>query len=296
MAPNTKQITRDYFDSLLLEQRLMDAVPASTRATIFGRVYNTPIMTAALSHLKVYQPQADQPMEEYARGAAMVGTMHWIGMTDSDELRRVMGCCANTVRIVKPYADRDKALAQLQEAQALGAPAVGMDMDHMFGADGRPDVVQGETMGVYTADDWRAMIGATNLPFIVKGVLSVRDAVRCQELGAAGIVVSHHNGRLPDAVPPLLVLPDIRRALGPDFTIFVDCGIASGLDAYKALALGANAVCVGTHLIPVVVQKGADGVRDRLQAMTDELRGLMAATGVKDLASFDSTVLHLRQF
>lgn len=296
MALNTKQITRDYFDNLLLEQRLMDAVPPNTQARIFDHVYDTPIMTAALSHLKVYQPQADQPMEEYARGAAMAGAMHWIGMTDSDELRRVMGRCTNTVRIVKPYADRDKAIAQLQEAQALGAPAVGMDMDHMFGADGRPDVVQGEMMGVYTADDWHAMIGATNLPFIVKGVLSVRDAVRCRELGARGIVVSHHNGRLPDAVPPLLVLPEIRRALGADFTIFVDCGIASGLDAYKALALGANAVCVGTHLIPVVVQKGARGVSDRLRAMTDELRGLMAVTGVKDLASFDPSVLHLRQF
>ena len=74
--------------------------------------------------------------------------------------------------------------------------------------------------------------------------------------------------------------------------VFVDCGICGGMDAYKALALGATAVSVGNHLIPVLKKGGAQAVADRINAMTDELKGAMAYTGVKDMNSFDPTVIH----
>ena len=69
---------------------------------------------------------------------------------------------------------------------------------------------------------------------MVKGVLSEEEAVKCADLGAKAIIVSHHHGRLPYAVPPLMVLPSIKKALeGRDVKIFVDCGIASGADVWK---------------------------------------------------------------
>ena len=73
--------------------------------------------------------------------------------------------------------------------------------------------------------------------------------------------------------------------------IFVDCGILSGSDAYNALALGANAVSVGIHLIPYVKQ-GAEAVAGRINDMTGEIKGIMAATGVKDVKSFDASVVY----
>lgn len=292
---NPRDITRAYFDSLLLEERLVDAVQPDLSVTIFGKKFATPITTTALSHLKKFNPGFESPMEAYAGGAALANTMHWLGMCESEQFRSVMACGAKTARFVKPYADKEKVFFQLKEAEEAGAFAVGMDIDHTFNGRGEPDLVEGEKMGIFTEADWREFVGATKLPFIMKGVLSVHDAVRCAEMGMQGIVVSHHGGHMASAVPPLMILPEIRKALGKDFVILVDCGVTSGLDAYKALALGATAVGVGGHLIPFTAN-GAAAVAAEINNMSAQLRGFMAWTGVKDTGSFDPTVIHHRVF
>ena len=136
---------------------------------------------------------------------------------------------------------------------------------------------------------------STGLPVVIKGVLSVKDAVACAEIGAKGIVVSNHAGRMQFSVPPLVILPEIVKAVGDQLEIFVDCGISSGADAYKALAMGAKAVSVGTHLISFLNRGGSAAIADRLIEMTAELKGFMANIGVKDTKSFDPTVLHFRK-
>ena len=166
-----------------------------------------------------------------------------------------------------------------------------MDIDHMFDLQGHPDVCVGEEMSVKSSEDLRRYVEMTSLPFVVKGVLSVQDAVKCAEIGVRGIVVSHHGGRMSTAVPPLYILPDIVKAVGHKMPIFVDCGVCSGTDAYKALALGATAVSVGIHLIPFVKQ-GAEAVAKRIGDMTAELKGVMAYTGVKNCKSFDASLVH----
>jgi len=290
-ATDAKAITRAFFDSLLLEQRLLGTRMPDTAVEIFGERFASPIMTAALSHLGTFIPDAASPMENYAKGAYDADCIHWYGMGENEEFDRVVATGARTIRIVKPYADEDKIMDQLRHAEAAGAMAVGMDIDHWFTGKGEVDVVMGEAMEVKTMEQMAAYVQATKLPFVVKGVLSVQDALRSAEIGARGIVVSHHNGRLACAMPPLMILPAIREAVGPEMTIFVDCGIVSGLDAYKALALGADAVSVGAHLIPKAVES-AEAVAARLQEMTDELRGTMAFTGVENTRSFDPTVIH----
>ena len=77
--------------------------------------------------------------------------------------------------------------------------------------------------------------------------------------------------------------------------IFVDCGIESGMDAYKALALGADAVSVGRHLMTHLAD-GAIGVTKRINAMTGELSTIMARTSVPTLKDFDPSVLYFRSF
>lgn len=291
---SSREITRAYFDSLLLEQRLMGSGIPDTRLTLYGKEFSTPIMTAALSHLGTFNPDMPDGMTEYAGGAKLSGAVHWIGMGSEEEFVRVAAVGAPTIRIVKPYADEEKIFLQLKTAEENGALAVGMDIDHMYDAKGNPDVCMGEQMAVKSAEALKGYIAATRLPFIVKGVLSVRDAVACAEIGAQGIVVSHHNGRMNYAVPPLMVLPDIVKAVGDKLPIFVDCGVCSGMDAYKALALGATAVSVGTHLIPYIRKGGRKAVGDRITEMTEELKGVMANTGVKTMKDFDASVIHKR--
>ena len=77
--------------------------------------------------------------------------------------------------------------------------------------------------------------------------------------------------------------------------MFVDCGIESGMDVYKCLALGAKAVSVGRHLMPLL-KDGAEAVARRMDEMTAELAGVMARTGVRSLDEMDSTVIHRRTF
>jgi len=289
---SSKEITRAYFDSLLLEMRLMDSGVPSTEFELYGKKFATPIMTAALSHIGTFHPDMPNGMVQYAQGAAIAGAVHWIGMGSDEEFEAVVKTGASTIRIMKPYADTEKIYGMIRCAEKNGALAVGMDIDHMFDLKGNPDICMGEEMEVKSSAQLKEYIDSTNLPFIIKGVLSVRDALKCAEIGAKGIVVSHHGGRLSYAVPPLFVLPDIVKAVGESMPIFVDCGVCSGMDAYKALALGATAVSVGNHLIPYIAKGGEQAVADRINAMTEGLRGAMAYTGVKSVADFDSTVLH----
>jgi len=286
-----KEKTREYFDSLWLEQRLMDSAVPDTSVTLYGKRFATPIMTAALSHLGKFHPDMPDGMVEYARGAVLAGAVHWIGMGSDEEFARVTATGAQTIRIIKPYADEEEIFRQIRVAEEHGALAVGMDIDHMFDMKGNPDVCLDDVMAVKSSADLKRYIEATKLPFIIKGVLSMQDALRCAEIGAKGIVVSHHGGRLSAAVPPLYVLPDIAKAVGDRMPVFVDCGICSGMDAYKALALGATAVSVGIHLIPYTKQ-GGEAVAARISEMTEEVRGVMAHTGVKDTKNFDATVVH----
>ena len=179
---------------------------------------------------------------------------------------------------------------ELKMAERFGCMAVGMDIDHSFSANGSYDSVFGIAMKSQSSEDLKRYIDSVSVPFVVKGVMSPSDAEKCRKIGAAGIVVSHHHGMVDYSIPPLMALPEILKVSG-DMAVFVDCGVASGMDVYKALALGATAVSVGRHLMPYL-KDGAGSVAGRIREMDAELRGVMARTGVKDLSSMDPTLIH----
>ena len=153
--------------------------------------------------------------------------------------------------------------------------------------------VVGEEMSFQTTDMLRSYVELTGLPFVVKGVLSASDAVKCAEIGAKAIIVSHHHGRMPYAVPPMMALPEIKDALeGKDVKIIVDCGIATGADVFKALALGADAAAVGRSMMPSLESEGVEGVKKFIQGVGNELRYIMSCTGFETVADIDSSVLY----
>lgn len=291
-SKDSDRITRDYFDSLLIETRYLDSVVPDTSISLFGHRFATPVMTAALSHLNNTAPDG---MRVYAEGARLSNAVHWVGMGSEKELEEITATGARCVKIIKPYADNDKIFRRIEHAVRVGCIAVGMDIDHSFSSDGRYDNVFGLAMKAKTTSELRKFVQACPVPFVVKGVMSNNDAVKCLEAGAAAIQVSHHHGMVEYSVPPLKVLPDIIRAVGSSVPVFVDCGFASGMDVYKALALGAKAVSVGRHLMPLLKQ-GSAAVSDRINRITDELRGVMARTCVRDLSCMDPSVIHRRDF
>lgn len=289
---DANQITREYFDRLLIEMRHLDAVLPSTVMKLYGESFSTPIMTAALSHLDNCRPGG---AAEMAKGVFQTNAVMWTGMGEEDELEAITETGARTVKIIKPHADNNVIFKKMAHAEKCGALAVGMDIDHAFNGKGKYDTVLGLPMVPKTLDEIKTFVRATKLPFIIKGVLSEQDALKCAEAGASGIVVSHHHGILDYAVPPLMILPKIVKALGASMPIFVDCGISSGIDAFKALALGATAVCVGRALMDPLKEHGAEGVRKKIAEMTEELAGAMARTCSPDITSIDPSVIRKRE-
>ncbi len=287
-AGDSDKITRQYFDSLLIEMRHIDSVIPSTGFELYGENFSTPIMTAALSHLNNGRTNG---MVEMAKGAMAANAVMWTGMGDEAELEAITATGAKTIKIIKPHFDNNTIFKRIEHAEKCGVLALGMDIDHSFNSNGEFDNVLGLPMSSKTLDEIKEFVKSTKLPFIIKGILSEKDTYKCLEAGVKGIVISHHHGIMDYAVPPLLVLPKIAKIANRSIPIFVDCGIASGLDVFKALALGADAVSVGRPLIPHLNKDGADGVQKVIEEMTKELAGVMARTCSKDIASIDASVI-----
>lgn len=291
-SASSDDITRDFLDSLLIEPRYLDSDLPSLQCTVFGKTFETPIMTAALSHL---HDICEDAMCEIARGAKAAGAVHWYGMGTDEELESIVATGADTIKIIKPHADDKEVFRRIEHAAKTGVFAMGMDIDHSFSWDGKYDNVLGLDMRPKTTEQLKAYVEASPVPFIVKGVLSIQDAEKCVKAGAAGILLSHHHNIMSYMVPPLKLLPEIRKAVGKDYPIFVDCGIVSGMDVFKALALGADAVCVGRGFMGPL-KEGSAGVLNKYNEMNAALSAVMARTGAKTIADIDPTVLHRRDF
>lgn len=294
-ADDANVINRQYLDSLMVEMRVIDAVEPRLDTKIFGRIFSSPIMMPAFSHLNKVGKDGRKPMIEYAKAAKELNLLNWVGMEPDDEYAAIAEVGVPTIRIIKPFADHDLIRSQIAFAEKHGAIAVGIDVDHIAGKDGRYDVVDGMPLGPITQADLHRYVASTSLPFVAKGVLSIDDAIKARDAGCRAIVVSHHHGRIPFGIPPTYILHDIKTALSDTgMAVFCDCGIDSGYDAYKALALGADAVAVGRGILAPLLKEGAEGVVKKVKRMDEELSEMMMYTGIADTHSFDSSVIHKR--
>ena len=288
---DSNAITREYLDSILVEERLINSKLADCSVNIFGHNYQTPIMSAAFSHLQSYC-NGENAAVAMATGMQSAGALNWWGMSNDAEMESIFRTGADTVIIVKPFADESLIFHEIDFALKHGAIAVGMDIDHCYSSAGKYDNVLGYEMRPKTQEQiHKYILAAGETPFIVKGVLSVDDAKKCVEAGAKGLLISHHHGIIDYAVPPLRVLPDIRKAIGNDIELFVDCGMDSAMDVYKALALGADAVSVSRHILQFLKQDGSRGVENRIDEMTQNLVSIMSRTGADNIKDISSSVL-----
>ena len=284
---NSNTITRQYLDSICIETRYMNSVNPSTTFTLYGKTFSSPIMTAALSHI------GTEMSEALAQGAADAGCVCWYGMAEAEEIERMNATGACMIEIIKPYTDRDLIEEKIRHAEKLGLLAVGIDIDHPYANDGSPDIVDGFELKALTTDEFAGICRRSSLPVIAKGVLSRYDAEEVLKAGAGGMVLSHHNNRITYAVPPLKLLPEIAALAPESVPVFVDGMIQTGMDAFKALALGAKGVSIGRPLMAAYKKDPEQGIRNYLQRARDELAKAMAFTGTADLTKMDPSVIHV---
>ena len=182
---------------------------------------------------------------------------------------------------VKPWN-----VEMVREKMALvkdaGAFAAAMDID----AAGLPFLKNfNPPAGSKSVEELREIVKAAGVPFIVKGIMTVKGALKAKEAGAAAIVVSNHGGRVLDQCPATAeVLEEIAKAVDGSMKIFVDGGIRSGTDVFKALALGADAVIIARPFVTAVYGGGREGVEAYIQKIGSELADTMAMCGVSSLS------------
>ena len=200
-------------------------------------------------------------------------------------LAKVGGCGVPTV---KPWdiGTIEKKMALVKASDPI---AIAMDID----AAGLPFLKNlTPPAGSKTVEELRDIVRLAEKPFIVKGIMTVNGAKKALEAGASGIVVSNHGGRVLDQCPATAeVLPAIADAVGGKLTILVDGGIRTGMDVFKALALGADAVLIGRPFVNMVYGGGAEGVKVYVDKLKAELADTMAMCGAHSLSEIKRSML-----
>ena len=263
--------------------------PADTTYTLFGQTYKMPVFAGPVGAVKLHYGDKFTDMEYndiLVPACAQAGIAAFTGDgTDpavfTAAAKAIGANGGKGIPTVKPW-DRDTVFAKLDAAKASGAKVFAMDID----AAGLP-FLKGlnPPAGSKNVAELREIIEYAGVPFIIKGVMTVKGAQKALDAGAAGIVVSNHGGRVLDGVPATAdVLPAIADAVKGQMLIMVDGGIRSGVDVLKALALGADSVIMARPYVTAVYGGGAEGVKvltDKIQA---ELADAMAMCGIHSLA------------
>jgi len=192
------------------------------------------------------------------------------------------------IPVIKPR-DNETIIAMAKAAIQAGAKAFGVDID----AAALVNMTKaGMPVGPKTVADLAYIKQHTTIPFIVKGIMTVDEAMACYRAGVDAIVVSNHGGRALDHTPGTAeVLPYITDVLRGKITILVDGGVRSGADVLKMLALGADAVLLGRPLAIAAIGGGAAGVKILFDKLRAELQAAMILTGTASVTNVSSEIL-----
>ncbi|XP_050232294.1 peroxisomal (S)-2-hydroxyacid oxidase GLO4-like isoform X1 [Mercurialis annua] len=292
---------------------LVDVSRITMSTTILGYNISAPIMIAPTSMHKLAHPEGEIAT---ARAAAESNTIMALSFSSTYSLEEVAASC-DAVRFFQLYVykNRDIAVTLVKRAERSGYKAIVLTVDtprlgrreadiknklivpQMKNLEGLlstevvPERGSGlETFAKETLDDtlsWKDvgwLKSITNLPILVKGILTREDAIKAMEVGAAGIIVSNHGARQLDYSPATIsALEEVVEVVGGRIPVLLDGGIRRGTDVFKALALGAQAVLVGRPVIFGLAVKGEKGVGQVMKMLKDELELTMALSGCPTL-------------
>ena len=268
---------------------ICESRPADTSCRLFGEEMALPVFAAPLGALALHYGDKYDDLhynEILVSACAANGIAAFTGDgTDPavmESAAKVLGMPGNRgVPTIKPW-DMETVRQKLELVKGADPFAVAMDID----AAGLPILKnRNPPAGSKTVEELRQIAGWAERPFILKGIMTVAGAKKALEAGAQGIVVSNHGGRVLDQCPSTAeVLPEIAAAVKGKLTILVDGAIRSGLDIFKALALGADGVLIGRPFVPMIYGAGAEGVQVLVEKLRAELEDAMVMCGAHSLA------------
>ena len=271
---------------------------ADTSFEIFGRTYKAPIFAAPIGAMKLHYGDKYDDLEYNNILVPACADAGIAAFTGDGVNAAVMQGATEAIRAkdgkgiptVKPW-DVNTLQEKLELIKVSGSFAVAMDID----AAGLPFLKNlTPPAGSKTTEELAEIVKAAGVPFILKGIMTVKGALKAKEAGASAIVVSNHGGRVLDQCPATAeVLEEIVQAVGKDMKIFVDGGLRSGVDIFKALALGADAVLIGRPYVTAVYGGGAEGVATYTEKLTTELADTMTMCGAHNLSEISREMVRV---
>ncbi len=263
---------------------------------LFGRKFSAPVFAAPLGGLKLHygDKYSDQEYNSIlVKAAADYGVMALTGDGMDPEImissvRDMTAVGSMGCPTIKPW-NKEAVFEKLDILNENGIFAAAMDVD---GA-GLPFLKQyNPNAGSKSVAEMKEIIDYAKMPFIIKGIMTPAGALKAVEAGADAIVVSNHGGRVQGGVPSTAeVLPSIVEAVGGKLTVFVDGGIRSGVDVFRALALGADAVLIGRPVLTAIYGGGAEGFNVYMNKIIGELKSTMTMCGAASLADISADML-----
>lgn len=288
----------------LRARRLVDVSRIDTGVELFGTKWETPIALAPSGTL--FHPQGPIPVAQAAR---QQNTLMILGGVQerNHPIEKVMAARGGPVWY-QLYASQEWAATEqvIKRIERAGCPVLVWTVDILAGrnletvqrfarTDTRdcaachmpaPRLQPGAAArNVLTFDTLRRMKDATSMKVLVKGIETGEDADLCLRNGADGIIVSNHGGRATESSRATIdCLPEVVKAVGNRAPVLVDGGFRRGTDVFKALALGARAVCIGRPYMWGVAAFGQPGVETVLAILRRELTLVMAQCGKRSIA------------
>ena len=270
---------------------------ADTSIELFGHKLDIPVFAAPLGAVTKHYGDKYNDLSYNALlvpGCADAGIAAFTGdgidpIVMQSTAKAIAGANGVGIPTIKPW-NMELVQEKVELVKTANPIAIAMDID----AAGLPFLRNMQPpAGSKTVDQLKQIVEwAGEKPFILKGIMTVAGAKKALEAGVSAIVVSNHGGRVLDQCPATAeVLPAIADAVGGQMTILVDGGIRSGMDVFKALALGADAVLIGRPFANMVYGAGAEGVQVYVDKLKAELADTMAMCGAHSLADIKRSMI-----
>jgi len=264
-----------------------------TSFELFGHKFALPVFAAPLGAIDMhYGPKyIDQQYNSIlVKAASDFGSAAFTGDGVNPEILKsavvdMVGENGMGIPTIKPW-NKEAVFEKLDLLNEKNIFAAAMDID---GA-GLPFLkAMNPNAGSKSVEEMKEIISYAKMPFIIKGIMTVEGAKKAVEAGAKAIVVSNHGGRVQGGVPSTAeVLPAIAEAVKGQITILVDGGIRSGVDVFRALALGADAVLIGRPVLTAIYGGETEGYNVYMNKIMSELKGTMTMCGAATLKDITS--------
>ena len=270
--------------------------PADTTFDFFGHKLALPVMAGPVAAMQLHYGDHYDDLtynDLLVEGCAKAGILAFTGdglnpAVMEGATKAVAASHGAGVPTVKPW-NKAEVFRKLDMIKASKPYAVAMDID----AAGLPFLKnQTPPAGSKTVEELKEIADYAEVPFILKGIMTVKGAEKAVKAGAKAIVVSNHGGRVLDQCPATAeVLPEIVDAVGKDVMVLVDGGIRSGTDVFKALALGARGVLIARPFVNMVYGGGVEGPAALAEKLKAELEDTMLMCGAHSLAEIDRSMV-----